>query len=537
MKTTAIIFFFIFSNILTAQVTQEWIATYSGTGTGYNSPVKNAIDKFGNLIVCGKTDIGSTDYLILKYNTSGSLLWSRTYDGTAHSSDYLKDMILDDSGNIYVTGNSNEGAANGYFNWLTIKYSPDGEMRWKKSLDWTLHGEDIAYSITLDEKRNIFVGGYGLAPGGLQNFDIVLAKYNNDGIEQWVRSYDSSPIGHADWGYSVVADDSGCSYISGYSYSSKIITIKYDENGNQIWLREYPRMNAEYVNPLYSKIDKLNTIIVNGYYQVAGQSNFVTLKYDRNGKQLWDRVFDSPVGASDFAQGIFIDDSCNVYIAGSTQGQSTSYDYLILKYSPSGDTLLEKTYDDGIGESDIAYSLAVDKYQNIYLTGSSYSLSNINDFLTLKYNSTGELIWSKKYSIPHDNISYSICLDNYNSIFISGSNVLESNTSVVASIKYSQLTKIGLMNISEFKNYNLFNYPNPFNSGTTIYYNLGINSYVKLLIYDIRGKRLFDLINLNQNPGNHKINFDGKDLNTGIYFCKLLINGINSETIKMLSLK
>lgn len=137
MKKLIFIFFLITSNILTGQVTQEWVATYNGIGTGYNSPTKNAIDNFGNLIVCGKTDIGSTDFLILKYNTSGILLWSRTYDGTAHSSDYLKDMILDDSGNIYVTGNSNEGAVGGYFNWLTIKYSPDGEMR-IESIDWTI---------------------------------------------------------------------------------------------------------------------------------------------------------------------------------------------------------------------------------------------------------------------------------------------------------------------------------------------------------------------------------------------------------------
>lgn len=536
MKPIAIIFILITSNILTAQVTQEWVATYNGIGTGYNSPTKNAIDKFGNLIVCGKTDIGSTDYLILKYNSSGSLLWSRTYDGTAHSSDYLKDMILDDSGNIYVTGNSNEGAANGYFNWLTIKYSPNGEMRWKKNFDWTLHGEDVAYSITLDKKGNVFVGGYGLAPGGLQNFDIVLAKYNNDGIEQWVRTYDSNPIGHADWGYSVVADDSDCSYISGYSYSSKAITIKYDENGNQIWLREYPRMNAEYTIPLYSKIDKGNNIIVNGYYQVAGQLNFVTLKYDRNGNLLWDRVFDSPVGTMDYTHSIYTDDSLNVYVAGSTQGLATSHDALIIKYSPRGDTLWIRTYDDGIGEADKANSLIVDEFHNVYITGSTYTSEN-DDYLTLKYNINGELIWIKKFSLIHTNVSKTISLDRSQNIFISGFSLISSGVQAITSIKYSQLTGIEIFNKVFANGFTMSNFPNPFNPMTVIAYNLLTEGNVILKILDVNGKEVRVLMNGNQDAGKHSFVFEGNNLSSGIYFCTLTVNRIRVNIIKMLLIK
>lgn len=56
MKPIAIIFFLIISNILTAQVTQEWLATYIGVGAGSNVPKKCMSDKFGNIFEAGRSE-------------------------------------------------------------------------------------------------------------------------------------------------------------------------------------------------------------------------------------------------------------------------------------------------------------------------------------------------------------------------------------------------------------------------------------------------------------------------------------------------
>ncbi|MEZ4689487.1 MAG: hypothetical protein R3A12_04620 [Ignavibacteria bacterium] len=77
-----------------------WVTTFNGTGSGGNYAVKNAVDKFGNLIVAGRSDSTSEDYIILKYSNSGNLLWSKRYAGAANSTDKIRDMVLDDSGNI-----------------------------------------------------------------------------------------------------------------------------------------------------------------------------------------------------------------------------------------------------------------------------------------------------------------------------------------------------------------------------------------------------------------------------------------------------
>lgn len=65
------------------------------------------------------------------------------------------------------------------------------------------------------------------------------------------------------------------------------------------------------------------------------------------------------------------------------------------------------------------------------------------------------------------------------------------------------------------------NYPNPFNPVTNISFSLPVNSFVKLNIYDITGKEVKQLINRFMNAGKYNLQFDGKDLNSGIYFYKL----------------
>jgi hypothetical protein len=85
--------------------------------------------------------------------------------------------------------------------------------------------------------------------------------------------------------------------------------------------------------------------------------------------------------------------------------------------------------------------------------------------------------------------------------------------------------------------YILSSYPNPFNSSTIIKYSLWTTSHISLEIYNIRGERVRQLVNLTQNPGLHKVTWDGKDekgrkVASGIYFTRL-VAGRNSQTIKL----
>ncbi|MDY0016559.1 MAG: T9SS type A sorting domain-containing protein [Candidatus Delongbacteria bacterium] len=81
------------------------------------------------------------------------------------------------------------------------------------------------------------------------------------------------------------------------------------------------------------------------------------------------------------------------------------------------------------------------------------------------------------------------------------------------------------------------NYPNPFNNSTQISYSIPQTANVKLSVYNIKGELVKDLINARQNKGQHSVIFNAGDLNSGIYFYSLEVDGVETENRKMLYLK
>ena len=69
------------------------------------------------------------------------------------------------------------------------------------------------------------------------------------------------------------------------------------------------------------------------------------------------------------------------------------------------------------------------------------------------------------------------------------------------------------------------NYPNPFNPTTTINYSLNKRGNVSLIIYNIQGRVVEDLVNEYKEPGSYSVIFDGNQLASGIYYYKLISDG------------
>jgi hypothetical protein len=80
------------------------------------------------------------------------------------------------------------------------------------------------------------------------------------------------------------------------------------------------------------------------------------------------------------------------------------------------------------------------------------------------------------------------------------------------------------------------NYPNPFNSSTTISYGIPSESEVTLEIYDILGKRVASLVNQKQPVGNYQVNWNAGGMPSGAYFARLKA-GQQSQTMKMILIK
>jgi len=85
------------------------------------------------------------------------------------------------------------------------------------------------------------------------------------------------------------------------------------------------------------------------------------------------------------------------------------------------------------------------------------------------------------------------------------------------------------------------NYPNPFNPSTTINFALKVTSQVSINIYNSLGQKITTLFNGTYSAGYKSIQFDASNLSSGIYFYRIMANGIDGskflQTKKMILMK
>ncbi len=115
-------------NFAFAQIDTSWTRRYNGSGDSTDIPTAFLLDDSGNLYVTGYSQGNGTayDFLTIKYSPSGQRLWARRFNGSGNFDDRAYAIAIDDSDYIYVSGLSN----NPNRNFLIIKYTPEGETVW-----------------------------------------------------------------------------------------------------------------------------------------------------------------------------------------------------------------------------------------------------------------------------------------------------------------------------------------------------------------------------------------------------------------------
>ena len=137
--------------------------------------------------------------------------------------------------------------------------------------------------------------------------------------------------------------------------------------------------------------------------------------------QAWVARYNGPGNDYDGAVAIVCDSSGNVYVTGESVGVETGADYVTIKYNSSGQEEWVARYDGGFG--DAATAMAIDSSDNVYVTGQSWSAKTSNyDYATVKYNTDGQEQWVSRYDGPANDYDYltGIAVDSSGNVYVTG---------------------------------------------------------------------------------------------------------------------
>jgi hypothetical protein len=303
---------------------------------------KIALDGNGNVYISG-TAVWYSYYKTLKYDSSGNLLWVSTEPyGNIYSISLMRGLLVDDSGNVFIAGET--GAI--------IKYNPSGGKTWEIPKDgrhnysmvldkankfiyisrsgkivklnyngikeWEVD-DTVGYyrgAIMLDSSQNIYVNGYG------------LAKYTSDGMLDWVTP------SHRDY---MALDNFGNPVVFGYysdGLSEQYKTIKFNSEGIKLWEKDYIELPPGSPDlPQSICIDRFNNIYATAsVYDTDGTENIVTIKYSSSGEEKWTIVYDDPQNQYQYPVVVKVDPAGNVYVAGVIRLDGWRFADIIIKY-------------------------------------------------------------------------------------------------------------------------------------------------------------------------------------------------------------
>lgn len=450
------------------EVTEEWVVRYNGPGNYDDNAEAMVVDDLGNVYVTGHSHGASSyqDYATTKYGSDGIEQWVARYNGPGNYHDVPRAITIDTFGNVYVTGYS-YGDGTGY-DYTTIKYDSDGTEQWVVRYNGPGNGNDLAFAIAVDDMGNVYVTGecYDIN----SRLDYTTIKYDGNGRQRWVATY-NGPGNYNDSAKAIVLDAFRNVYITGYSYGGAetcedYATIKYNSSGRQLWVARYAGPSG----PPYSAYDLATAIVVNesGDVYVTGYSDggltsydYATIKYNSNGIEQWEARYNGLGDKYDYATAIALDSSGSVYVTGYSDNDRTQQDYVTIKYDSFGNQLWMATYNGPANQNDRACNILVDTSNNVYVTGYSYDWNTSINYATIKYDFVGNEVWvaiydGLSYSTVQSDASdgdsspvingpdtdcdyaYDIALDRAGNIYVTGCSFGTESRYDFATIKYSQ---------------------------------------------------------------------------------------------------
>lgn len=374
--------------------TQTWTRQFGSSEHDHAEDM--TVDCFGNVYLAGHSrgQIGDEnkdgeDTWIAKLDPYGTLLWIEQLGSDGN--DFAQGLATDQFGFLYVSGHTSgakvEGGHKGKGDAWLAKYDPDGKQIWIQQIG--TEGEDAGHGIAVSSNGHIYVAGY--SHGDLEgsgstdtDADAWVARFDNSGNKIWLKHIGSKAD---DVAYDIAVDSFGHAYVGGYT-RGRISTDSTDRGSKQIWV----------------------------------------MKLDDDGEQIWLREFGAG-GRDDEARALATDNQGNVFVTGMTYLEKPNDNQLkrnifITKIRASGSIQWSRFI--GSEETDIAYGIATDPMGNIFVTG--YTQGEVEegkeqgeaDILIAKYNTLGEELWVAQLGTNQEEKGEAISIDSFGNIYVAG---------------------------------------------------------------------------------------------------------------------
>jgi len=356
---------------------------------------------------CGGTSCEQAEWEDRTCSTSSETKDNKAFTKQLGSSgeDVAIGVAVDSSGNIYVTGYTDGGldgnSSSGKQDFFLTKYNSSGTKEWTKQEGSS--GDDFAYGVAVDSSDNIYVAGYtdkkfhGNNNSG--RFDIFLVKYNSSGARQWTKQLGTS---NNEYASAVATDSSDNIYVTGNTWGGLDGSTK-------------PKYCMGYGTVKASR-ECTDTFLV---------------KYNSSGTKQWVKQLEGSSSISyEKSQGLAVDSSDNIYVAGFTNGgldgntSSGKHDIFLVKYNSTGTKQWIQQF--GSSENDLGIAVDVDSKGNIYLTGytegglDGKTNSGERDIFLVKYNSSGTKQWTQQLGTPTFEEGNGVAVDSSDNIYVTG---------------------------------------------------------------------------------------------------------------------
>lgn len=515
------------------EVTEDWAAYYNSPWNETDHCTAMVVDSSGNVYLTGNSDdeVYGDNYATVMYDSEGTEQWVARYHGASGGYDDAQAIAQDLQGNVYVTGSS-ENAVD-VSQYTTIKYSPAGTELWVARQEGAERG--AAKAIALDNYGNSYIAGWRYTLGSY--WDFATVKYSSDGTKLWEATYDG-PESFVDEAVDIALSSNGDVFVTGASYTdfgdeADYVTIKYSNDGEEQWTAIYDGPIGSYDYPRDIEVNSDGSVAVTGYSYSSSQSySCTTIKYNPDGVVLWTARCD--IGSSSKGHALEFDSQGNVCVTGFTQGGTA--DFLTIKYSPDGTELWHQIYVGTGGNSDYAYAIALDEAGNVFVTGECSATGGDTQIATICYDPSGVQQWSAFHDRPAGGTdkANSIGLDGEGNVYVGGSSSSSETSWDYAVVKYVQET--GIEHEEGSLNSGILVHPNPATASVSVDFSLSAPSNCTLSVYSLDG-RLVETIQSGVLPrGGNVLTWQNSSLPVGVYTIGLS-NGSVMETSRVLLLR